>query len=99
MDKQNNLFTAKKDPAAVRCADKLIDLYDEEKELKEKLEAQEQKMAEVMKELGKKKISHKGHTIELQHIDSKEKIKVKGIKTKEHTSTITQEIEEKASKN
>jgi seryl-tRNA synthetase len=99
MDGQKELFSVKDNPAAAKCADKLVDLYDDEKELIEKLEAQEAKMAEIMKELGKKKVNHKGHTIELKHIDAKEKIQIKGIRTKEDTSTIAQDGKRIASKN
>jgi hypothetical protein len=88
MNKQNELFSTKENPAAAKCADKLIDLYDDEKELALKLEAQEGKMAEIMRGLGKKKVNHKGHTIELKHIDAKEKIQIKGVKVKEDSKTI-----------
>lgn len=99
MKNQNELFSTKENPAAARCADKLVDLYDEEKDLSEKLETQESKMAEIMKGLGKKKIHHKGHVIELKHIDSKEKISIRGTKTKEDASSLAQDGKQSASKN
>jgi hypothetical protein len=89
--KQAELFSMNINTTAGKCADQLVDLYDDEKELKKKFDKQETKMAEAMRELGKNKISHKGHIIELQHIDSKEKIKIKGFKTKKDNHTIGQE--------
>jgi hypothetical protein len=99
VEKQKELFSLEENPAAAQCADKLIDLYDEEKELKEKLEKQEIHMGEIMKELGKKKVSHKGHFIELQYIDAKEKIKVTGVKIKVNTQSIAHDNKRKISKN
>ena len=98
-NKQNELFSTKENPAAAKCANKLIDLYDEEKELSEKLEAQEAKMAEIMRGLGKKKVNHKGHVIELKHIDAKEKIQIKGFKTTEDFSSLADDSKHSASKN
>ena len=99
MNKQTDLFSTKEHPVAAKCADKLIDLYDDEKELSEKLEAQEGKMAEIMRELGKKKVNHKGHVIELKTIEAKEKIQIRGVKTKEDSKTIAIDAKNLTTKN
>lgn len=99
MKKQNDLFAIKDSPEAAVCADKLVEMYDQEKELKEAIKTQSARMVEFMEELGKKAVKHKGYTIEVKETEAKKKIKISGIKKKEDTSDIADEGKKRASKN
>ncbi len=80
---QLDLIDDSLDNPTARTADRVIELTEELKATKEKLEVQEQSMIGLLRKMKKTQIRHKGYTIKVKLTEAKEKISVKGVKQKE----------------
>jgi hypothetical protein len=76
---QEQLFDASQDPAIVKAVDELVDLFELAAVTKKKLERSHTKVIGILKDHEKKRIQHRGVTIEYVKTESKEKLKLKGV--------------------